>query len=187
MTLNLSIVSQNPPFTWDVVWSLHEYESPPLERSCVRFLLASCHDPGAPPLFFFPRGPLCPLSPSRVATLTSLIKAACAEEVSHIKGGEPCVVAGLPPPALILPRPDLRDKASIRRHQNTRQHRKRRFPPSLRPSLFAGLLDLQSLCFFGELFLPGQLLLLWINLNHPHGDEGNSRMRANRGRLDWIY
>lgn len=80
----------------------------------------------------------CPASALHQPRSASCIKAASAEEeVAHIKGGEPpemkpCVLGGRGRSPLNLPVPDLRDKASISEHQNTRKQRERRsLPPSV--------------------------------------------------------
>lgn len=133
-----------------------------------------------PASLLLPGALLCPVSPLEGPQWPLVSKPACAEEAAHIKGAGPCVVAET------LVYPDLRYKASISRHQNTRRHGMRRLPPSFGPSHRRVFL-IHRRFVFGELFLPSQLLLLLINLNHPHGDEGNSQMSTNIGRLDWMY
>lgn len=162
----LNIISQN------------ECDSQPLWAPLSTFFVPQ-QDPASP----FSQLLFVSAKPSWTPMPTSCIKAPCAEERVDIKGGEPCVVAGLlcafEPPAAA----DLRDKAfnCIEKHRKWWRHASFASASHGGPSWFSDAL------FFTALFLLSQLLLLLINPNHLHDDGGNTQARANRSRLGWIY
>lgn len=140
--------------------------SAPVSRSCL-----------------LPRGPVVSGEPSRTGRSDLLYQS--RRSGPHQRRRTPrnktaccCRQDGRSPLNLVCP--DLRYKASIRRQEAS-------VPSSFCLSLCISSWFTDAFLFFGELFLRGQLLLLLINLDHPHGDEGNSQMRANIGRLGWMY
>lgn len=108
--------------TRDAVWHPHEYESLPLQRSRVRFLLFFLLRPGR----FFLLQARCvrwALSTGR-GDLLYQSRRSNTHQSRAPQASSPCVRS-----PLNLIGPDLRYKASISRHQNTRRRQTRRFPP----------------------------------------------------------
>lgn len=156
-----------------------------------------CHFSSQELLFFllwpdcsFSQTPVVSGKPSWPATVTSCIKATCAEEVAHIKRCRGltkwnCVLFPdgrsplNPPPALIcVTKLQLANIRTIGKIESG-------YVPLL-PSLSSQAFLIHRRIVLGEFIPVYQLLLLLINLNHPHDDEGNSQMRANIGRLHFM-
>lgn len=105
--------------TRDAVWSPHEYESLPLQRSRVRFLLFFLLRPGR----FFLLQVRWALSAGHGDLLYQ------SRRSNTHQSRVPQALSSCVRLPLNLVGPDLRYKASISRHQNTRRRRTRRFPP----------------------------------------------------------